>query len=89
MGPLDSIFDRDNDGELDFFESYEEQDFFDRMEKRGIYEENDEDEEEKDSLDFELSLAGLDRDELEMMDDDERAEALEDAGIDPDDWEDV
>ena len=89
MGPLDSIFDRDNDGELDFFESYEEQDFFDRMEKRGIYEENDEDEEEEDSLDFELSLAGLDRDELEMMDDDERAEALEDAGIDPDDWEDV
>lgn len=89
MGPLDSIFDRDNDGELDFFESYEEQDFFDRMEKRGIYEENDEDEEEKDSLDFELSLAGLGRDELEMMDDDERAEALEDAGIDPDDWEDV
>ncbi|MCR5178936.1 MAG: uroporphyrin-III methyltransferase [Lachnospiraceae bacterium] len=89
MGSLDSIFDRDNDGELDFFESYEEQDFFDRMEKRGIYEENDEDEEEKDSLDFELSLAGLDRDELEMMDDDERAEALEDAGIDPDDWEDM
>ncbi len=87
MGPLDSIFDRDNDGELDFFESYEEQDFYDRMEKRGIYEEHEEDKE--DALDFELSLAGLNRDELELMDDDERAEALEDAGIDPDEWDDV
>ena len=87
MGPLDSIFDRDNDGELDFFESYEEQDFYDRMEKRGIYEEHEEDKE--DALDFELSLAGLNRDELELMDDDERAEALEDAGIDPDEWNDV
>ena len=88
MGPLDSLFDRNNDGELDFFERYEEQDFFDRMEKRGIYEEHEVDEDE-DLLDIELHLAGLNRSELELMDDDERAEALEEADIDPDDWDDV
>ena len=36
----------------------------------------------------ELDMAGLDRDELEFMDEDERREALEDAGLDPDDFED-
>ena len=30
--------------------------------------------------------AGLSRDELEFMDEDERIEALEDAGLDPDDF---
>ena len=33
-------------------------------------------------------MAGLDRDELEFMDTDERREALEDAGFDPDDFDD-
>ena len=32
-------------------------------------------------------MAGLDVDELEMMSADERREALEDAGLDPDDYE--
>jgi hypothetical protein len=32
-------------------------------------------------------MAGLDPDELEMMDDDERREAIEDAGLDPDDFD--
>ena len=31
--------------------------------------------------------AGLDRSELEFMDEDERREALEDAGLDPDDFD--
>lgn len=34
----------------------------------------------------ELEEAGLDYDELEMMDEDERREALEDVGLDPDDY---
>ncbi len=42
---------------------------------------------EDDELD-ELESAGLDRDALEFMDDDERRQALEDAGLDPDDFED-
>lgn len=31
--------------------------------------------------------AGLDKDDLELMDADERREALEDAGLDPDDYD--
>ena len=31
--------------------------------------------------------AGLDVDELELMDPDDRAEALEEAGLDPDDYD--
>lgn len=44
----------------------------------------------EDDYDYEsddLDLYGLDRDELEMMSDDERREALEDAGLDPDDYD--
>ena len=40
------------------------------------------------SEDDELEMAGLSRDDLEMMDPDERREALEDAGFDADDFED-
>ena len=34
-----------------------------------------------------LELYGLDRDELDMMDEDERREALKEVGLDPDDYE--
>ncbi len=85
MFGADDMFDGDYDGDRDFWEESEEQDDYDRMEKRGLYEEEEED--DGDLLDAELKLAGLNRDELEMMDDDKRAEALEEAGIDPDDWE--
>ncbi len=36
-----------------------------------------------------MESVGLDRFELEMMDEDERREALEDAGLDPDDYDDI
>ena len=42
---------------------------------------------ETDDLDDELEMAGLDRLELELMDEDERRETLEDAGLDPDDFD--
>ena len=42
--------------------------------------------EEEDADDL-LANIGLDRYDLEAMDEDERREALEDAGIDPDDFE--
>ena len=45
------------------------------------------DEDEAEDFDDELELAGLDREELEFMDEDERREALEDAGLDPDDFD--
>ena len=86
MGLYDWHFDRDNDGKLDMDEELQRLDFDDYVNKRGLYEEDSDDED--DDLD-ELELAGLDRDELELMDDDERAEALEDAGLDPDDWDDL
>ncbi|WP_035778842.1 hypothetical protein [Butyrivibrio sp. MC2013] len=41
--------------------------------------------EDDDVLD-EIEIAGLDRDELEFMDEDERREALEDAGLNTDDF---
>lgn len=41
----------------------------------------------EDDTDDELEMAGLDRFELELMDEDERCEALEDAGLDPDDFD--
>lgn len=37
---------------------------------------------------LDLELAGLDADELEYMDEDERREVLEEAGLDPDDYDD-
>ena len=40
-----------------------------------------------DDLDDDLLLAGLDQFELEAMDEDEWREALEDAGLDPDDYD--
>ena len=45
-----------------------------------------EDLEDEDDEDI-LELYGLDRDELDMMDEDERREALEEVGLDPDDYE--
>ena len=35
----------------------------------------------------ELELSGLDPTELELMDPDDRAEVLEEAGLDPDDYD--
>lgn len=46
-------------------------------------EEVDEDEEKEDDLMY----AGLDRDDLEMMEPEERREALEEVGLDPDDYD--
>lgn len=46
----------------------------------------DDDAEEED-LEFELTMRGLDFDELKNMDEDARIEALEDAGFDADDFD--
>lgn len=45
--------------------------------------------EEDDELLDEFEMAGLDIDELADMDEDERREALEDAGLDPDDYDEL
>lgn len=78
-GFFGKIFDFDGDGELNSMERAMDFMAFNEMTK----EEDDSYEEEDD----ELEMAGLDYDELSFMDEDERREALEDAGLDPDDYD--
>ncbi len=78
LGGVGDVFDFNGDGRLDGAE------FGIAME---ILSEGDSDEYDDDE-DDDLEDVGLDRFELEMMDEDERREALEDAGLDSDDYED-
>lgn len=71
---FDSLFDMNRDGVLDPVEQGFQLDFLTRQ----MEEENRSDEEEDE----------LDLDDLEFMDEDERREALEEAGYDPDDFDD-
>ena len=71
---FDNLFDFNRDGILDTAEQAFQLDFLTREMEGEVFEENDED---------------LDLDDLELMDEDERREALEDAGYDPDDFDDV
>ena len=95
-------FDLNRDGKLDLAEGYlkykmimgedEEDDEDDSLfgDDLDLDEDEDEDEEDEESrLEDELAMNGLDRIDLEFMDEDERREALEDAGLDPDDFDDL
>ena len=75
-GFFGGLFDFNNDGKLDTFEQAADFGMFMHMM----------DESEKQEKADEIFTAGLDLDDLEFMDDDERREALEDAGLDPDDF---
>ena len=77
-GFLGDLFDVNHDGELDGFERT-----LDYM----AFEDLTSVDPEEEDLDDDIELAGLSRDELEWMDEDERREALEDAGLDPDDYD--
>lgn len=77
-GFFGDLFDFDRDGELDPMER--------AMDFLAFEEMTSEDEADDDDVD-DIELAGLDCDELSMMDEDERREALEDAGLDPDDYD--
>ncbi len=79
LGGAGDIFDFNRDGRLDGAE------FGIAME---ILSEDDPNEYEDDE-DDELEEVGLDRFDLDLMDVDERREALEDAGLDPDDYEEL
>lgn len=74
-----NLFDLDHDGELNTFERTMEFEFLEELGR----ESEDPDEAEA----TELELSGLDPIELEFMDADERREALEDAGLDPDEYD--
>ncbi len=77
-------WDLNADGVVDDSEVFMAMDAEDYMLKRGVYSEDVDEEEE---LDDELLMAGIDRSDLELMDPEERAEVLEDAGLDPDDFD--
>ena len=90
MGLFDGpLFDFNSDGKTDMFETFVEMQMMAESRQEAIdltgddtfYIGTDEIEE--------LNEAGLDYDELDMMDEDERREALEDAGLDPDEFEDA
>lgn len=73
MGLFGDLFDFNGDGKLDAFEEAAELGAIMNM---------------VDSCQTdELASAGLDENELDLMDDDERREAIEDAGLDPDDYD--
>ena len=72
-GIFGGLFDFNHDGKMNAFERAAEFAFLDEMMQ------------EEEKTEFEMS--GLDADELEFMDSDERREALEDAGLDPDDYD--
>lgn len=69
MGLFGGLFDLNGDGRLDMFEESAEFSFFMNMLDS--------------SKEDDLSDAGLNIDELELMNDYKRREALEDAGLDP------
>lgn len=73
-GVFGDMFDFNHDGEIDSFERVVEFSFLDEVTREG-------------STQTDFELFGLDADELELMDADERREALEDAGLDPDDYD--
>lgn len=77
---FDEMFDFNRDGHLDAFEQAMQFDFL----EEGIRSTNGNDDEEDDDL----FSSNLDLDELEDMDEDEKREALEETGYDPDDFDD-
>lgn len=72
-GIFGGLFDFNHDGKMNVFERAAEFAFLDEITR------------EEEATEFELS--GLDADELEFMDADERREVLEEAGLDPDDYD--
>ncbi len=98
---FDSMFDFNRDGKLGAFETgakigaiahfmsdSKDNTTFGTGYSSDVYcsEDDDFESELDDSQISELEMAGIDVDELEFMDEDERREALEDAGLDPDDY---
>ena len=82
--------DFNRDGEVDAVEEYLGLEMMcsSREEHEALFgDAGDFSDDETDDIDDELEMAGLDRLELELMDEDERREALEDAGLDPDDFD--
>ena len=82
--------DLDGDGKIDSTEMMfaEEMLCTSREEHKALFgDAGDFEDDAKDDFEIDAMAAGMDVDELELMDPDDRAEALEDAGLDPDDYD--
>lgn len=83
--------DLNGDGEVDDFEkTFAEEMLCTSREEHNALFGNDgdfEDDDTESDFEFDAEMAGLDVYELEMMDEDERIQAIEDAGLDPDDYD--
>ncbi len=82
--------DFDMDGDADFVDDalMDEFEELEELEDEDDLDEDDEfDEDDEEFYEDELALAGLDYDDLMDMDPEERREVLEDAGLDPDDYD--
>lgn len=79
-GFFGNMFDFNRDGNLDSFERVADFCAFNELMKKDTSTDFSDD-------DYELELAGLDPEELEFMNEDERREVLKEAGLDPDDFE--
>lgn len=80
MFGFDKMFDFNRDGKLNSWERVVQFQFMDEMLKDNTDSSN------YDDTDV-FGDTGLDYDELEMMDPEERRETLEDAGLDPDEYD--
>ena len=81
MFGFDNMFDFNRDGRLNAFERAAQFQFMDEMLKSGESDSFDDDEQDI------FAEAGLDYDELEIMDPEERREVLENAELDPDEFD--
>ena len=82
--------DLNGDGEIDGTEMMFAQEMIcsSREEHEALFgDAGDFEEDANDDFETDAMLAGLDADELEFMDSDERAEALEEAGLEADDYD--
>ena len=82
--------DLDGDGKIDSTEKMfaEEMLCTSREEHKALFgDAGDFGDDTKEDFEMDAMAAGLDVDELELMDPDDRAEALEEAGLDPDDYD--
>lgn len=87
MFGFDKMFDFNRDGKLDNFERAMQFQFLNEMNCEESHDSGSSwDDEEEDESDV-FAEAGLDYEELEFMDPDERREVLEDAGLDPDEFD--
>ena len=78
------LFDFDEDGIMDTAEFTVGMMIIEDVNKK---EEDEEDEQENQKQQDEIEAAGLDYDDLENMDEEERAKVLREAGLDPEDFD--